>query len=179
MSTRLVILGLLRDQPLHGYEIKQVIEEHMGDWTSIAFGSIYFALGKLSAEGLIEMIATEKTGNRPSRSIYQITEAGRAEFLRLLREVWSEPERQYFAIDIGLAFMNALPLDEIKVCLQRRVAEMEGALQYLDSHQQEQMLQPDIPLSAVAIFEHSRAHLAAELSWMRAVLKKIEQGGLV
>ena len=67
MSTRLVILASLRDQPLHGYEIKQIIEEHMGDWTNIAFGSIYFALGKLAEEGMIEKIATEKEGNRPSR----------------------------------------------------------------------------------------------------------------
>jgi len=109
MSTRLVILGLLKDQSLHGYEIKQIIEEHMGDWTSIAFGSIYFALGKMSEEGLIKKVATEKEGNRPSRSIYQITATGRKEFLRLLREVWSEFERQYFGIDIGLAFMSALP----------------------------------------------------------------------
>jgi DNA-binding PadR family transcriptional regulator len=111
MSTRLVILGLLRVQPLHGYEIKHIIEEHMGDWISIAFGSIYFALGKLSEEGLIEMVATEKAGNRPSRSVYQITEAGRAEFLGILREVWREPERQYFSIDVGLVFMNALPAE--------------------------------------------------------------------
>jgi len=52
MSTRLVILGLLRERPLYGYEIKHVIEDHMGDWTSIAFGSIYFALGKLTEIGL-------------------------------------------------------------------------------------------------------------------------------
>ena len=178
MSTRLVILGLLRDQPLHGYEIKQIFEEHMGDWTSIAFGSIYFALGKLSEEGLIEMVATEKKGNRPSRSVYQITKAGRSEFLRLLKEVWNEPERQYFAIDVGLAFMNALPVDEIEGYLHKRVAQLESTLKYLDSHQQEQMSQPDIPGSAVAIFEHSRAHFSAELSWTKDVLKKIKRGGL-
>jgi len=178
MSTRLVILGLLRDQPLHGYEIKQIIEEHMGDWTSIAFGSIYFALGKLSEEGMIEMVATEKTGNRPSRSIYQITEAGRSEFLRLLREVWSEPERQYFAIDVGLAFLTALPVKEIKGYLHKRIAQLEANLQYLDSHQQEQMSKTDIPRSAVVIFEHSRAHCVAELSWTRDVLEKIERGEL-
>jgi DNA-binding PadR family transcriptional regulator len=172
MSTRLVILGLLRDQPLHGYEIKQIIEEHMGDWTSIAFGSIYFALGKLSEEGLIEMAATEKKGNRPSRSVYQITEAGRSEFIRLLKEVWSEPERQYFALDVGLAFMNALPADEITGYLHKRVAQLESTLQYLDSHQQVQMLQTNIPKSAVAIFEHSRTHYAAELSWTKGLLKK-------
>ena len=178
MSTRLVILGLLRDQPLHGYEIKQIIEEQMGDWTSIAFGSIYFALGKLSEEGLIEMVATEKTGNRPSRSIYQISEAGRAKFLRLLREVWKEPERQFFAIDVGLGFLHALPVEEILGYLRNRVAYMEEALQYLDSHQQEQMGQPDVPASAVMIFEHARAHAVAELAWTKDVLEKIERGKL-
>ncbi len=50
MSTRLVILGFLRERSLHGYEIKQLIEDRMGDWTSIAFGSIYFALSKLAEE---------------------------------------------------------------------------------------------------------------------------------
>jgi DNA-binding PadR family transcriptional regulator len=120
MSTRLVILGLLRERPLYGYEIKHIIEDHMGDWTSIAFGSIYFALRKLAEESFIEKIATEKEGSRPSRSVYQITEAGQAEFLRLLREVWSEMERHYFAFDIGLFFMEALPTEEAKSYLQSR-----------------------------------------------------------
>ena len=47
----------------------------MGDWTNIAFGSIYFALGKLSEEGFIEKVATEQQGGRPSREVYQITES--------------------------------------------------------------------------------------------------------
>ena len=86
MSVRLVLLGLLRDQPMHGYEIKQTIEDRMGDWTSIAFGSIYHALAKLTDEGMIEKAGVEQEGNRPSRTIYQITESGQAEFTRLLRE---------------------------------------------------------------------------------------------
>ena len=179
MSTRLVILGLLKDQSLHGYEIKQIIEKHMGDWTSIAFGSIYFALGKMSEEGLIKKVATEQEGNRPSRSIYQITAAGRKEFLRLLREVWSEFERQYFGIDIGLVFMSALPANEIQKYLHKRVEVLEGVVRILNSHQKEQMTQPDIPNSAEAIFEHSHAHLAAELSWTRDVLKKVKRGEFV
>ena len=124
------------------------------------------------------MAGTEKKGNRPSRSVYQITESGRSEFIRLLKEVWNEPERQYFAIDIGVAFMNALPVAEVKGYLRKQVAQMEANLQYLDSHQQEQMSQADIPGSAALIFEHSRAHLNAELSWMKEILEKIEQGKL-
>ncbi|MGC9358039.1 MAG: PadR family transcriptional regulator, partial [Anaerolineae bacterium] len=121
MSTRLVILGLLRERPLHGYEIKHIIEDHMGDWTSIAFGSIYYALGKLEEDGFIEQVATEQEGNRPSRNVYQITKEGRAEFLYLLRELWREPERQYFDFDFALFFAEALPREEMLTYLRGRV----------------------------------------------------------
>ena len=104
MSVRLVLLGLLHERPLYGYEIKQIIEEHMGDWTSIAFGSIYFALDKLSEEKLVEKVSVEQSGNRPSRIIYQITPTGEEEFLQLLRESWQNIEREYYEVDICLFF---------------------------------------------------------------------------
>lgn len=176
MSTRLVILGLLRERPLYGYEIKQIIEEHMGDWTNIAFGSIYFALNKLSEERFIEKVGTEQEGSRPSRTVYQVTEAGRAEFLRLLRAVWSEVERQYFAIDIGLAFMEALPIEEVKGYLQGRVAQLEGIIGHVTEHREEQLAQPEVPRTAAAVFDHSLAHFRAELTWTRDLLDKVERG---
>ncbi len=176
MSVRLVILGLLRERPLYGYEIKQIIEEHMSDWTSIAFGSIYFALDKLTEEQYVEKVGIEREGKRPSRSVYQITEAGRAEFLRLLRAVWGELEREYFSFDIGLAFMDALPLDEIENFLRRRVAQLEEVLSYLDSHQQEELGKHEAPRWAVAIFNHSRIHFQAELTWTRDLLTQVDSG---
>jgi DNA-binding PadR family transcriptional regulator len=178
LSVRLVILGLLRQQPLYGYEIKHIIEEDMGDWTSIAFGSIYFALSKLAGEGMIKHVATEQDNNRPSRHIYEITKAGQKEFLRLLRETWSELERQYFAIDIGVAFIDALPRDEIKGYLYKRVEVLESILQNLNAHQQEQLERVEVPKSAAVVFEHSRAHLAAELSWTQDIITKIERRDL-
>jgi DNA-binding PadR family transcriptional regulator len=176
LTTRLVILGLLRQRPLYGYEIKQIIEEHMSDWTNIAFGSIYFALRKLTEEGFIEKAGTEQEGSRPSRTVYQIAEAGREEFLRLLREVWREMERHYYAVDVGLAFMEALSLEEVKGYLQGRVATLETILEHLRSHQEEQLAQEDIPPAAVSIFEHSRLHLEAELAWTRSLLTRVERG---
>jgi DNA-binding PadR family transcriptional regulator len=176
MAVRLVILGLLRERPLYGYEIKQIIEEHMGDWTSIAFGSIYFALDKLAEEKFVEKVEVAQEGKRPSRSVYQITDAGRFEFLRLLRAVWSELERQYFAIDVGLAFMDALPVDEIRGYLNRREVQLEEILKHLDSHQEETLAEQGTPRSAVAIFNHSRAHFRAELIWTRDLLAQVERG---
>jgi DNA-binding PadR family transcriptional regulator len=176
LSTRLVILGLLRERPLYGYEIKSIIEDYMGDWTNIAFGSIYFALGRLSDEGFIEKIATEQEGSRPSRSIYQITGAGNDEFLRLLRNLWVEFERQFFSFDIGLFFMDALPRDEICQYLQSRINQLEQAVKYVAEHQQEELADEEVPIQADAIFDHTQVHLQAELSWTRDLLTKVETG---
>jgi DNA-binding PadR family transcriptional regulator len=177
MSTRLVILGLLRDRAMHGYEIKHIIEDHMGDWTSIAFGSIYFALKKLTDEGLLEVKATEKAGNRPSRTIYHITDPGRVEFERLLHELWAMPERQFFAIDLGLFFMDALSADEVQKYLTGRVEGLRQTLEYLDAHRDEQLANPHVPDRAQWIFDHSRAHLRAELAWTEGLLAEISTRG--
>lgn len=175
-TTRLVLLGLLRRQPLHGYELKHIIEEHMGDWTSIAFGSIYFALGKLEEEGMILKVATEQQGNRPSRSVYQINDAGQDEFLRLLRETWTTSERQFFSLDVCIAFMDALPIEEIKGFLKGRITGLENVLAYMGIHEEEQMSRDEVPTSAMMIFRHSRVHMDAELNWLRDLLERVEQG---
>jgi DNA-binding PadR family transcriptional regulator len=176
MSVRLVILGLLRERPLYGYEIKQIIEEHMNDWTSIAFGSIYFALDKLADEKFVEKMEVEQAGKRPSRSVYQITDAGRDEFLRLLRESWQQVERQYFSIDICLFFLNTLPIEEVKNYLRTRQRILQTSLEHIQSHRNEQMSLPEVPRLASAIFDHSLAHTQAELTWVVDLLQKMESG---
>jgi len=176
MSVRLVILGHLRIGDLHGYEIKQRIEQRMGDWTSIAVGSIYHALKQLEQEGKIEKTGTERRGNRPSRSIYRITEAGDAEFLALLRELWRTPERTYLPLDIGLYFSQALPADEIIGYLEGRLAGMDQTVAFLDAHRDEHLDDPHVPAVAHAIFDHSRAHMLAEREWIADVLQKFRDG---
>lgn len=176
MSVRLVILGLLREKPLYGYEIKQIIEEHMSDWTSIAFGSIYFALDKLAEEQFVDKVGVEQDNKRPARSVYQINEKGREEFLRLLRESWQQVERQYYAIDICLFFLNSLPLAEVKEYLRTQQTALQTALKHLQRHRTEQMSNVEVPRLATAIFDHSFVHTQAELNWVSDLLQKMETG---
>lgn len=176
MSVRMVILGLLRERPLYGYEIKHIIEDHMGDWTSIAFGSIYFALGKLAEEGFVEKVSVEQDGNRPSRSVYEVTGAGRDEFMRLLRESWQHVERQYFELDVCLFFMRYLPLEEAKDYLRSRRMILEQALSEVREHREEQLANPHVPALAGAIFDHTLVHTEAELRWVSDLLEKMESG---
>ena len=167
MSVKLVLLGMLKRGPLHGYELKNRIEQQMGDWTAIAFGSIYFALKKLTEEGFVIQSGTEQQGNRPSRIVYEITDEGREEFQRLLVKTWKDDPRVFFSFDIGLYFLRELEPGQGMRLLQERIGETEKRLSYLRRHRDEEMSNPHIPPEARLIFSHSLHHLEAELAWLR------------
>lgn len=177
MATRTVLLGLLQQCNLHGYEIKRVIEEHMGDWTSIAFGSIYFALAQLAREGLVRRVSVGKEGNRPSRTVYEITDEGRKEFRRLLEDLWRSPERQFFAFDVALFFSSSLPPKDIRRCLEQRIAHTQQELRQLRRHRKETMTHPEVPRTARRIFDHTLSHLEAEMRWLEALREDFAKAG--
>jgi DNA-binding PadR family transcriptional regulator len=175
-DVHVVILGLLQRRPLYGYEIKHIIEDHMGDWTDIKFGSIYFALGKLDEEGKVAVESEEKGGKRPARRVYRITEKGREEFLRLLRTLWTRKDSAMYPLDIALFFMNSLPKREVTEYIGSNIEAYRQALAYLEKHEKEQMDNTQIPRHAKYIFGHSKAHMKAELEWLEKVLEDMENG---
>jgi DNA-binding PadR family transcriptional regulator len=70
---RLYLLNLLAEQPMHGYELIQELGKRFGGTYAPSAGTIYPRLGKLEEEGLV----TKSTDGR--KTVYQITDAGRAE----------------------------------------------------------------------------------------------------
>lgn len=75
-QTDYVILGLLAEQPLSGYQIKKLVDIRFKFFWSESFGQIFPALKSLTAEGLAEECAQEHAGGRAAKT-YQITQAGR------------------------------------------------------------------------------------------------------
>jgi DNA-binding PadR family transcriptional regulator len=173
MSIRLVILGLLSRQPLYGYEIKHIIEDHMGDWTDIKFGSIYFALSKLTEAGDLEIIAETRTGKRPAKTVYQITPKGKTEFFRLLKQLWSEHKQTYYPLDIALFFMDNLDRAEVDQYLQNRIQIVKDQLDKLKRHREEHRRNSAVPKQAFAIINHSCYHLESEYNWLQELLRDL------
>jgi DNA-binding PadR family transcriptional regulator len=103
----LVLLGLLMEGPLHGYEIRQTLEERMVHVARIPPGTIYYTLKKLEQQGLVEM-STERAGNRPERQVYRITETGRARFHELAQAALTLDERAFWTFDAALFFLPLL-----------------------------------------------------------------------
>ena len=174
MSVKLVILGMLKQGPQYGYELKHRIEEEMGDWTSIAFGSIYFALKKLTEEKCIRQAGHEQPGSRPSRIIYEITEEGESRFFELLNETWESEQRQFFPLDIGLFFSTYLEKNRRLEIINGKIKKIEYALKYINAHKEEELEKPEVPEEAGVIFSHSIYHLNAEYSWLKELAEKIK-----
>jgi DNA-binding PadR family transcriptional regulator len=165
---------------MHGYEVKQRIErEEMAEWAGVSYGAIYSALNRLARDGFVEKIGTEQVGNRPSRDVYQITESGRGEFLRLLREALSVPEYRVASIDIGIRFMGTLPRAEAQALLrQHRETLAEVLVYHIEERAQIVAQYEHTPyLEGICVlFDHGITHVQAEIVWLDQVLDKSERG---
>jgi DNA-binding PadR family transcriptional regulator len=62
----LAILGLLKEQELHGYELKKRLVEALGPFSSVSFGSLYPALARLQRAGAVETSEAPPAGPAPA-----------------------------------------------------------------------------------------------------------------
>src|SRR5882757_6717236 len=74
----LVILSLLAERPMHGYEANATLENRkIRDWAAVSRPQIYYSLEKLTRLGLIRVTEDASFSAGPERRVFQTTEAGR------------------------------------------------------------------------------------------------------
>lgn len=86
-TLELLVLRLLRSQPLNGWDIMHRLQLVSADVLSVTAGSLYPALHRLEARGLVSASWTTSENNRRAR-LYKITAAGR-KHLEAERQVWT------------------------------------------------------------------------------------------
>ena len=96
-TAEIIVLAFLDDEPRHGYELTQLIEERSAGALTFNFASLYATLYKLEERKWIKGRWVEKAGQR-RRRYYRITPEGR-EVLAAQREEW----QQFFALIRDLA----------------------------------------------------------------------------
>ena len=167
MEPKLLLLGLLRQHGMHGYQLYEFIERDLSVCTDLKKSTAYFLLGKMAEDGWIEDNQAQE-GNRPPRRVYTLTERGEAEYQRLLRHNLSAYAPAVFAGDAGLAFIDSLDRQEARDLLIERRQRMADALADLEA----------VPLhvgSLQYVINHRRRHLQAELEWLDGLLERLEQ----
>ncbi len=116
----LLFLGLLKNGPKHGYEIKRMIEEELFPFIGLKIKSIYYPLKKMEKLGLISK-DVGREGKFPEKFVYSLTQKGEKIFDHLVTESFSSIERPYFNIDLSLYFLEYVDKNIAKRQLRARV----------------------------------------------------------
>ncbi len=172
-SIRLFILGTLSASgPLHGHQIRQQAQFDRTElWTDVQPGSLYGALKRLAAEGLIRELRTERQGNRPERTVYEITTAGR----RALSAVRDEALRRIVAPNDPFDLALAQSRDIAQEHLGAVVADRLAALRAQESSLRHQAVSADQYLNEAErmIMLHLVERVAGEVRWHEELLARI------
>ncbi|MGD9797283.1 MAG: PadR family transcriptional regulator [Acidimicrobiia bacterium] len=140
----LAVLGLLKESELHGYELKKRLRDVLGPLSSISFGSLYPALARLEAAGLVKAVeaadaapafpmtgsfageaAAFRAARRLSRrgprgkKVYGLTEEGERRLVELL--AGPADDDRSFALQLAFCRFSEPPV-RLEILRQRRVA---------------------------------------------------------
>jgi DNA-binding PadR family transcriptional regulator len=116
----LLVLGLLLDRPMHGYEILQQIRAaDVEIWLAVSPAAIYYSLSKLHRRGLV--LETRARGEGPERSIYHLTERGRQAFFAGMEKALASQEPYRSEYDLYIFLLNKIPQDRALALLEQRL----------------------------------------------------------
>jgi PadR family transcriptional regulator AphA len=126
MSHKYLILGLLAQNPMTGYDMRKHVQDVLSVVTNASYGSLYPTLHKLLEEGAVQMDEVEQEG-RPAKKIYRITNKGAKDLQGWLKQPPAEDKikREFL---LKLYFAQEMPAQDLRKMLHRRREEMQARL---------------------------------------------------
>jgi DNA-binding PadR family transcriptional regulator len=174
----LAVLALLYEAPMHPYRMQQLIKERGKDEVINVRqrASLYQTIDRLLRAKLIMIRETAREEKWPERTIYEISQQGRAALLRWMRELLSTPVREYPAFPAVLAYLSLLTPDDARVQLSQRVQALAAEIERIDGelHKGTGL----IPRLFLLELEYLRARLNTELAWTQSIVEELMTGQL-
>lgn len=164
MSVRNAILGLLAQQPRHGYELRAAFEALVGgdDIWNVKPAQIYTTLTRLEEAGLVHRDGVEQDGG-PEKRIYSLTTSGRHELAEwFVTGVAAEHTRDEFFVKLMVSLYSE-EIDPYQVIRAQR-----GRL-YRDLHAlttRRNGTDARRELAQIFLLDKSIMHLEADLRWL-------------
>ncbi|RZU13325.1 DNA-binding PadR family transcriptional regulator [Kribbella rubisoli] len=172
------VLGSLSERPMHPYEISTMLKARGKDQSiKVNYGSLYSVVSALEKHGFIEALETVREGNRPERTVYQITPAGQAEFSDWLTELLGTPSREFHPLEAGLAYLPGLPPDRAVELLEQRLGAVDAEITEMTALH-EHMTAMEFPRIFWVESEFRLALLEAESAYVHQLAEEIRTGSL-
>jgi DNA-binding PadR family transcriptional regulator len=172
-AIRLFILGTLAaGGPLHGHQIRHHAQTDRTElWSDVQPGSLYGALKRMAADGLIREVRTERQGNRPERTVYEITTAGRQALSALHDEALNRIVSSNDPFDLALVLSRDLDEWNLEGVVTDRLAALRAQEPVL-RHRADRA-DPYLNEAERMIFLHLIERVHAEIRWHEELLARM------
>jgi len=171
----LAVLAMLFEAPMHPYLMQRLIKERGKDEVINVTqrASLYQTIQRLERDGLISAQRTIRDDKRPERTVYEITDTGRAATLAWMRQILSTPAREYPEFPAAISFLPLLSPDDALHQLERRAAAIEAKLRLMDEGREQTARVPRLFLLEGELL---RAMQVTELTWVNALIEDLRAG---
>ncbi len=176
----LAVLVLLFERSMHPNEMAPTLKERKKEASiKLNYGLLYTVIEQLQAKQLIVARETLRDGRRPEKTIYQLTPAGGRELVDWMRELVSEPVKEFPRFEAALSLIPVLPPEEAAQLLEIRVALLEKTLEEIDESARV-CREMKLPRLFSLENEFHRALTKAEWAFVKGLLADIrgDAGGL-
>ena len=176
----LAVLGLLKERPIHGYQLSRELGDSLGGLWRVSYGSLYPTLRRLEHDGAIESEAGDVRGAR-RKKVYRITPKGEQIFLELLQESPQDTQTEDARFRMRLAFFRYLPPETRIRLLERRRQALQSRLATIaESLRAGRGTADDY---GRALIEHNRTVTESDITWLEQLIaaeraKNVTTGGL-
>jgi DNA-binding PadR family transcriptional regulator len=172
----MAVLELLNERDMHPYEMTQIMRERRVDSrVKLRPGSLYHTVERLEAQGVVEVVVTERQGRRPERTVYSVTELGRDMFVEQARSMLATPAQEYPQYPMALSAANELDQADVVEQLRMRVVALRARIaadQVVIDHVLTKQL-PEMYWIEFAFVHHQRQ---SELDWTTGLIDDLESG---
>ena len=131
----LAVLALLFERSMHPYEMAATLKHrHKHESIKLRYGSLYTVIELLIERGFIGAKETSRDGKRPERTVYSLTPTGYDELRDWMRELVSEPAKEFPQFEAALCLLPVLPPDEAVKLLRCRALQLSSKIAQLEAH---------------------------------------------
>jgi DNA-binding PadR family transcriptional regulator len=173
MKARLLVLGMLHRGDLHPYEIKRRFAAAMIDcYIDVDVGTLYYAIRQLEKDGGIEAVAHERVARGGMRTIYRITDKGRAEFQDGFFRQFEEDGPASQTLYGAMLFLHCVDRIRLAEAIHARIARLDDLIAKLKPLRDG--MAPSLPLGGDFLFRHIERQRRLDREWLGELLGEIE-----